>query len=78
MSDGNSAVIAYGIDLGGPSKGWKVREVESTRLTTDWARDIDISDNLEDYFPSTAHLGVEIVQYADYEYPRGSWPPSAT
>lgn len=69
MSDTHSALIAFGIDLGGQAGGWKVREVDAVGLTADWAEDLGEDGELADFMPSVSHLGVEVERYDDYETP---------
>ncbi|MFG1857477.1 hypothetical protein ACGFJT_36970 [Actinomadura geliboluensis] len=66
-----SALVVYGIDLGGPAVGWNVRETDPVGLTTDWAADAACEGELRDIVPSLLHLNVKVEKYGDDGIP--SW-----
>ncbi|MER6816347.1 hypothetical protein ABT299_44390 [Spirillospora sp. NPDC000708] len=71
MSDLNSAIIAYGYDLGGAVTRWKVHEVDASGvLTVPWAQDPDPDDYLEDRMPLDGTAGVSVLRYGDDEDPQ--------
>lgn len=71
MSALNSAIIAYGYDLGGAVTRWKVHEVDADGvLTVPWAQDPNPDDYLEDRMPLDGAAGVSVLRYGDDEDPQ--------